>query len=295
MREGVLLTGATGFVGRAVLAELVARGIPVHATARRPGPVLPGVIWHAADLCEPSARARLIAAAPAARLIHCAWEIEHGQFWTSPANEVWRAVSRDLVAGFLDAGGQRVLALGTCAEYDPLAPSALAEARLVAPITPYGQAKALFQADLAQICGPVLIWARLFHLYGPGEDRRRFVPSLIDALVEGRPVEVRAADLLRDFASSAHVARALVSLIEAGATGAFDIGSGQSRSLGTLARIIAETAGRPDLLRLSHAPGPQDPAELTPNFSALAAATGLAPEYPELALTEHVRREIGAT
>ncbi len=294
MREGVLLTGATGFVGRAVLAELVARGIPVYATARRPGPAQPGVIWHTADLRDGSERARLLAAAPAAQLLHCAWEIEHGAFWTAPANDLWRAVSCDLARDFLAAGGERVLALGTCAEYDPLVPSALAASRLVAPITPYGQAKASLHEELGRICGQALIWARLFHLYGPGEDRRRFVPSLIDALRERRSVEVRAAGLIRDFASSAHVARALVGLIESGAAGAFDIGSGQSRSLGTLARIIAEAAGRPELLRLSHAPGTQDPAELTPNFAALAAATGLTVEHPEQALTEHVCREIGA-
>ena len=105
---------------------------------------------------------------------------------------------------------------------------------------------------------------------------------------------MRAADLIRDFASSAHVARALVGLIESDAAGAFDIGSGQARSLGALARIITEAAGRPDLLRLSHAPGPQDPPELIPNFAALAAVSGLTPEHPEQALTEHVRREIGA-
>lgn len=280
MPEGVLLTGATGFVGRAVLAELVGRGIPVHAAARRPGAAQPGVIWHAVDLRDGAERARLLAAAPAAWLLHCAWEIEHGRFWTAPTNDLWRAVSCDLARDFLAAGGERVLALGSCAEQPP--------------VTPYGQAKAQLQADLAQICGPTLIWARLFHLYGPGEDRRRFVPSLLDAVLEGRPAEVRAADLIRDFASSAHVARAVVALLDSGAAGAFDIGSGQSRSLGALARIIAEAAGRPDLLALSHAPGPQDPPELIPNFAALAAKTGLMPEHPEQALTEHVRREIGA-
>ncbi|ADE87281.1 NAD-dependent epimerase/dehydratase family protein [Rhodobacter capsulatus] len=277
-----------------MLAELVARGIPVHATARSPGSAQPGVIWHTADLREGAERARLLAGSPAKQLLHCAWEIEHGAFWTAPANDLWRRVSCDLAREFLAAGGERVLALGTCAEYDPLAPSALAAVRLVAPITPYGQAKASLHEELGRICGPRLIWARLFHLYGPGEDRRRLVPSLIDAAREGRPAEVRAAGLIRDFASSAHVARALVGLMDSGATGAFDIGSGQSRSLGALARIIAEAAGRPDLLRLSHTPGPQDPAELTPHFAALAAVSGLKPEHPLQALTEHVRREIGA-
>ena len=84
MAEPVLLTGATGFVGRAVLAELLGRGVPVVAVSRRPGAALPGVTWVAADLLTPAGRAAVAGLAP--RLIHCAREVEHGAFWTSPAN-----------------------------------------------------------------------------------------------------------------------------------------------------------------------------------------------------------------
>lgn len=290
MADAVLLTGAAGFVGRQVLAALLADDIPVHAVSRRPGPPLPGVTWHQADLLQDADRARLAGLAP--RLIHCAWDVAHGVFWTSPANHLWRDASADLVRRFVAAGGRRIVALGTCAEYAATATGPWDESRPVSPATPYGAAKAALQAELAALCGSALVWARLFHLYGPGEDPRRLIPGLIRACRDGRPAEVRAARLIRDVASTAHVARCLVALMDAPLSGPCDVGSGQPRSLGELAGIVTRAAGRPDLLRLAHAPAPQDPPVMAPRLDRLRAATGLIAETPEIALARHVRVEL---
>ncbi|PWK59605.1 NAD-dependent epimerase/dehydratase family protein [Roseicyclus mahoneyensis] len=290
MPDAVLLTGATGFVGRQLLAALCAARIPVHAVSRRPGAPMPGVTWHRADLLVAEDRAEVAGLAP--RLIHCAWEVEHGAFWTAPANALWREASADLVGRFMAASGVRVVALGTCAEYDAAVPGTWDEARAIAPATPYGQAKAALHAELAAICGDALVWARLFHLYGPNEDPRRLIPGLIAACRAGRPAEVRAAELIRDVASTPHVARLLVALMDSPLSGPCDIGSGQPRSLGALARIVAETAGRPDLLSLAHAPGPGDPPVMAPRLDRLRRMVAQATETPETALRAHVMAEL---
>lgn len=290
MGEAVLLTGATGLVGRAVLAELLAQGIPVHATSRHPGAPQPGLTWHQADLLTPQGRAAVAGLAP--HLLHCAWDVTHGSFWSSGANPVWRAASYDLVRRFRAAGGRRILALGTCAEYDARDAGPWNEARPIAPTTLYGQAKADLHRDLTGLCGDDLIWARLFHIYGPGEDRRRFIPSLIDALRQGHPATVRSADLVRDYAATAHVARCLVRLLAAQSGGAFDIGSGQPRRLGEYARIAARAAGAPNLTHLSHNPGPDDPAQMAPQLTRLFQVIGLPPQIPEDALSRHVQTEL---
>lgn len=285
MADPVLLTGATGFVGRAVMAELVARGVPVRAVFRRaPGPNLPGVTWHPADLLTKAGRKAVLDATPAPRLIHCAWEVEHGAFWTAPANAVWRAASVDLVEGFLTRGGQRVVALGTCAEYDATATGPWDESRPLAPATPYGQAKAALFHDLSALCGARLVWARLFHLYGPGEDSRRLIPALAAALRQGLLAEVRKAELIRDYASTAHVARCLAGLLDSAAFGAMDIGSAEPRSLGDLAGILANHLGRPDLLRLSHRIDPDEPQVMAPRLARLHVALGPLRERPETGL-----------
>jgi nucleoside-diphosphate-sugar epimerase len=287
MADAVVLTGATGFVGRAVLAELIARRVPVHAVSRNGGPALDGVVWHRVDLLTPEGRAAVAHLAP--RMLHCAWEVEHAVFWTSPANALWQAATIDLARRFQASGGQRLLALGSCAEYDVTVHGFWDEGCPVAPATPYGQAKADLHRALMEICGDGLIWARLFHLYGPGEDPRRLIPYLVDRLSSGQTAEVHAAGLVRDYASSAHVARCLVALLQSGAAGAFNIGSGTPRSLGDLARVIAQALGSSDRLVLGDAPEPHDPAVMAPDLGRLWAATRLQPEDTGTALDHFVR------
>ncbi|WP_226624025.1 NAD-dependent epimerase/dehydratase family protein [Alloyangia pacifica] len=73
----ILLTGATGFVGRAVLAEARAQGLHVTALRRSPAPETgvqgKGVSWIAADLSDPACIPRLRAAAQGcSAVIHAA-------------------------------------------------------------------------------------------------------------------------------------------------------------------------------------------------------------------------------
>lgn len=284
MAEPVLLTGATGFVGRAVLAELTRRGMAVQAVGRRPGPALPGVVWHSADLLSAAGRAQVAGLAP--RLVHCAWEVGHGSFWASPANAHWHAASLDLVRRFRAAGGSRIVALGTCAEYDAEAPGPWNEQRPLRPATAYGGAKAALWRDLADLCGDALVWARLFHLFGPGEDVRRFVPSLILSLSAGQRAAVRAPGLIRDYASTGHVARCLIAALEAPVGGALDVASGHPVALGDMARWIAEAFGASHLLDLSEPGEDHGPARMAPELRRLSRLPGCPAEDPRQALRE---------
>ncbi|MBM3573380.1 MAG: NAD-dependent epimerase/dehydratase family protein, partial [Alphaproteobacteria bacterium] len=55
-----VVTGATGLIGRQVLAPLAARGFEVHAVARRGGES-PAAIWHGIDLLDLAAARSLMA------------------------------------------------------------------------------------------------------------------------------------------------------------------------------------------------------------------------------------------
>lgn len=61
----VALTGATGFVGQAVLDEAMARGVPVRALTRRPQPTRGGVSWVGGSLSDPASLAELVQGAKA--------------------------------------------------------------------------------------------------------------------------------------------------------------------------------------------------------------------------------------
>ena len=68
--SAIALTGATGFVGQAVLDEAARRGQPVHALTRRPQNPREGVSWIAGDLTDETALAELVQGADA--VIHVA-------------------------------------------------------------------------------------------------------------------------------------------------------------------------------------------------------------------------------
>src|SRR5262249_9668927 len=117
----VLLTGASGFIGRHCLAPLQQRGYEVHAVSSRPqtakGP-LAGARWHQADLLQPGASQRLLADVQPSHLLHLAWYVIPGKLIAAPENFSWVASSLDLMRQFAGQGGQRAVICGSGYEYD---------------------------------------------------------------------------------------------------------------------------------------------------------------------------------
>ena len=101
----VLLTGASGFIGRYVLRALQHRGIKVVAVGRaRPQP---SASFVEADLLSISDFGPLVQQVQATHLLHLAWYAEHGKYWTSPLNLRWAESTTRLVEAFCAAGTGR--------------------------------------------------------------------------------------------------------------------------------------------------------------------------------------------
>lgn len=246
----ILVTGAGGFVGRQVLGPVRALGFEVHAVTTRAQPPLPGVTWHVADLLTATGRRTALAVAPDT-LLHAAWYVAHGKFWVAPENMAWAAASTGLLEDFMRAGGRRFIGLGSCAEYGtaPADAAPWAETRALAPTTPYGLAKVSFATRLAD-AGISTAWARLFHLFGPGEAPGRLVPAVMAALRDGRPADCASGRPVRDFASTWFIGRALAALAASEVQGAVNVAAGYGLPIAALAGRIGRLSGRPELIRL---------------------------------------------
>jgi len=137
----ILITGANGFIGRRVLEALLGRGHQVIAHGRRAVDGSSGVERVASDLLEAGAPEALAREARADVLVHLAWTVEHGRFWTDPRNDAWADVSLRLARACAQAGARRIVATGTCYEYDwPHDADCVENATPLAAHTPYDAA-----------------------------------------------------------------------------------------------------------------------------------------------------------
>ena len=139
----VLLTGASGFIGKHVIEPLLKRGYIIHAVSNAKLKDDKRVTWHQADLLDKKDRQRLIDTVKPHSLLHLAWYVEHGKFWNAPKNLLWQEASIDLFAYAKIAGVKRMVGVGTCAEYDwtKKDTTPLKETDPCHPHTVYGQAK----------------------------------------------------------------------------------------------------------------------------------------------------------
>jgi nucleoside-diphosphate-sugar epimerase len=274
----VLLTGASGFIGRHALDALLDAGHEVHAVARTLGPSRPGVTWHAVDLLDGGTE-RLLADAEPEVLVHLAWYAEHGKFWSSPENLLWVEASLALLRAFVGVGGRRAVLAGTCAEYDWSA-EPLDEDAPLRPATLYGAAKHALHVAAEPFCaqaGVALAWGRLFFLYGPYEDPRRFVPSIVLALLGGEPARMTAGTQLRDFLHAADAGGAFAALAESDVLGAVNVADGAAFALRDLAARIAQRIDGAELQLGALAMPVGDPPAITTSALRLREEVGWTP------------------
>lgn len=279
----VLVTGASGFVGHATLAPLVALGFDVHAACRNPVSAA-GVTWHETDLLDPFTASRLCWKVTPTHLLHVAWFAEPGRYRTSPENPRWVEASVRLLREFVAAGGRRVVGVGTCAEYDWGAPSPFDERTTpVRPASLYAACKSAartVQEAYASTAGVSQAWARLFLLYGPHEHPSRLVASVARALLRGEEAECSPGTQRRDFLHVADAGDALARLLAADVDGAVNIGSGEAVAVRDVIEAIAARTGGRERVRFGARPLPAgEPADLVAAVARLRDEVGWRPRY----------------
>jgi nucleoside-diphosphate-sugar epimerase len=279
----VLLTGASGLIGRHASAALLARGYEVHAVRSAEY-----------DLLSPAGAHDAVAAVRPEALLHLAWDTEHGAFWTSTENLRWVEATLRLLRAFVELGGTRAVLAGSCAEYDWSAPSPYSEATSpLRPSTLYGAAKHglhTIAAAFAEQHGVSLAWGRVFFLTGPGEAPGRLVPSVARALLDGRRAEVSAGLQVRDFLAARDVADGFAALLASDVTGAVNVASGEPIQLRDVIGAVARNTGGRERVDFGAVPTrPSDPPELVADVGRLRDEVGW---RPSLSLDEAIEAAV---
>jgi dTDP-6-deoxy-L-talose 4-dehydrogenase (NAD+) len=262
MSDIVLLTGATGFVGRQVLRELSMQNKVIRLIVRegRVAPVDPSMkidkVIRTQDLFAEPVNWWTDACKDVDTVVHVAWYAEHGKYLLSRNNLDCLTGTLKLAEGAVLSGVRRFVGIGTCFEYD-MSCGMLTTKTPLKPLTLYAAAKAAVYFNLSQYLrtkGIEFAWCRLFYLYGEGEDARRLVPYIHSRLSSGEDVFLTSGTQIRDFLDVKEAASLIATVALGNVHGAVNVCSGIPISVRQLAEEIAEKYDRQDLLKFGARP-----------------------------------------
>ena len=277
----VLVTGATGFVGRWTWRLLASIGAQVHALgrsrARLEAVPLPGrhVV---ADLSVADSLAQVVEALRPAVVFNL---VGYGVDCAERGAELDRRLNTDVpveaalaVAALPDAEGwpgQRLVHAGSAFEYGPVQ-GPVRESAPPHPVGRYAADKLEGTRRVERVrrgTGVRAVTARLFTVYGPGEHPHRLFPTLLRAAAAGSPVPLSSGTQRRDFTWVGDVAEGLLRLgLAETAPGVVNLATGVATSVHDFALAVADAAGLDRaLLRFGDLPSAaearQGPADIT--------------------------------
>jgi nucleoside-diphosphate-sugar epimerase len=284
--RSALITGASGFIGRALAKRLVNGGWDVGCVGRR-DPQIPGAAFmRAARLADDELRDAL-----ADRRFNVLFHV--AAYGVTPTDTDPATIFDVNIAGTAAAvraaaavGTDVVVYVGSCSEYEQATPDVLIrEDHRLTTRGLYGPSKAaggLWGQALARRLGVAFIWLRLFGVYGPGEASHRLLPSIASRLAHDLPADLSPGDQMRDVLYVDDVVDGLISAEGAarhGALGPFNLCSGKALSVKMFALAIADALGKSrQLLKFGAIPYRSgEPMWLVGCGDAFAGASGFAP------------------
>lgn len=200
----IVVTGANGFIGAALVKALAARGDEVIGFDIVLGPALKAVCGRYSnvrvvpgEISEWHHVANLLRDAQPDAVIHCAAIV--GVIASADAPFATMRVNIGGALNLLEAmrlfGVKRLINLSTEEVYGHFCADRITEDHPCLPLMPYGISKFAVEQlarDYRRNHGIDAIHARTCWVYGPGLPRERVPKTLIDAAVEGRALHVAA-------------------------------------------------------------------------------------------------------
>jgi nucleoside-diphosphate-sugar epimerase len=184
----VLVTGASGFIGRRLCRRLRELGADVEPASRKAAPRGEGVEsgrWHQVDLADPASARGLVAATQPHTAFHLASQVTESRersvvlptFHANLASTVY------LLDALAEGGCRRIVQTGSLEEPEPGDP-------VSTPTSPYAASKwsaGAYGRMFHQLWGTPVVLARLFMVYGPEQrDLHKLVPYVVSSLLSGR-------------------------------------------------------------------------------------------------------------
>lgn len=232
MPEIVLVTGATGFVGRHLTNALQAAGHTVHTHSSNDSDITQGLPEYSG----------------VTHIFHLAGRTFVPDSWQNPAAFYSTNVQGTVTAlEFCRRHGASMTLLSSYVYGIPVQ-LPIDEQHPVTAVNPYAHSKILAEEAAgfyATMFGLRVCVIRPFNLYGPDQDRRFLIPELIEAALDPVTPTIEVADLTprRDYMHVQDLVALLISAMTARSAGVYNAGSGYSIGVDELASFVREYSG----------------------------------------------------
>jgi len=278
MRDAVLVTGATGFVGTHLVAALRSEGRRVITHSGANGDIA---------TCP-------LEADDVAHVVHLAGKSFVPDSWSAP-----RAFYHVNVLGtvnVLDFCRRRGAALTFVSSYVYGTPRELpiTEDHPLQPLNPYSHSKILAEEAVAYFADQFAVQAaviRPFNAYGPGQDERFLIPTLVRQALDPETDRITVRDLRprRDFLHVRDLVSLLLATLARPTTGVFNAGSGRSVGIGELVEHINAALDHPKPLVST---GEERPSEVFDVVADISRAKRELGWEPRIGIGEGLRETV---
>jgi nucleoside-diphosphate-sugar epimerase len=214
----ILVTGSTGFIGNAVICELLKYGHSIIATSRNKEKAS-GFSWYdrveyiSYDLNERKKDVLKMFLKPE-MIIHTAWDFLDDYFDIRHLKINYEN-SRSLIGNLILSGMKNISVLGTCFEYG-LSEGLVSEKDAPHPLIEYAQAKLQLLDYISSMNEGMELnfkWIRLFYIYSINKSRRSIISMLYTALENNDEYfNMSEGDQLRDYLSIEKTAEYIVKI-----------------------------------------------------------------------------------
>ena len=239
----ILILG-NGFIGKAIIQRLESEGHEILIYSRS---VLQDIQSKQilGDIFDGETFRKSLSWGPQV-IIQSAWITTHGRYMDDPLNSLYSQFTSNLAKQITNLGVEHLIVLGTCAEYGPQSHPSTAGFTKVNPATLYAKEKVAAFESLSEsllLSGARLSWARVFQPYGPGQDKKRLLPYLIDSLRKGEQIKLSHTSSILDWITTRDIASAVSWIINNDTPIEVDIGTTVGFTNVELLRHLEELLG----------------------------------------------------
>jgi nucleoside-diphosphate-sugar epimerase len=238
----VVVTGATGFLGRVFCRKLFERGHDLLGLSRTNKPDRgsnPKYITYVPYNMGETLPVEVIEFSPEV-LVHLAWngipDFSEQKCVKNVESQLKFLKETEKLSGL-----KKIIGAGTCREYGAKQGRCLEGERLL-PDSYFSWAKQSLGDYFALDCRRReihFVWFRIYFIYGPGQRSQSLIPMLIKAFKANRPPEINNPLAVNDYIYVDDVANAFIKATEdEKCCGIFNLGSGETTSIVNIVELV---------------------------------------------------------